>query len=112
MIVRMRWGLLSLLQTFVLDDDGTCANCGEDEGDHVGEGKRCPVFQSFQLTLQISRYVQETLITFPLILFALCLLCMRMIRFECLRHAGWIFMAHLLSRQWVSFPAKPLDLMQ
>ena len=38
----MRWGLLSLLQTFELDDDGTCANCGEDEGDHVGEGKRCP----------------------------------------------------------------------
>ena len=62
------------------------------------------------------RYVQETLFTFPLILFALCSLCMRvtmrMIRFECLRHAGCIFMAHLLSRQWVSFPAKPLDLMQ
>ena len=58
------------------------------------------------------RYVQETLITFPLILFALCSLCMRMIRFECLRHAGCIFMAHLLSRQYVSFPVKPLDLMQ
>ena len=43
----MRWGLLSLLQTFELDDDGTCANCGEDEGDHVGEGKRCPVIQYF-----------------------------------------------------------------
>ena len=49
---------------------------------------------------------------FPLILFALCLLCMRMIRLECLGHAGCIFMAHLLSRQYVSFPVKPLDLMQ
>ena len=33
--------------TFGLDDDGTCANCGEDEGDHVGEGKLCPVIQYF-----------------------------------------------------------------
>ena len=49
---------------------------------------------------------------FPLILFVLCSLCMRMIRFECLGHVGWIFMAHLLSRQYVSFPVKPLDLMQ
>ena len=47
---------------------------------------------------------------FPLILFVLCSLCMRMIRLEYLRHAGCIFMTHLLSRQCVSFPAKPLDL--
>ena len=58
------------------------------------------------------RYVQETLITFPLILFALCSLCMRMIRLECLGYAGCIFMTHLLSRQYVSFPTKPLDLFQ
>ena len=56
------------------------------------------------------RYVQETLITFPLTLFALCSLCMRMIRLERLGYAGCIFMTHLLSRQSVSFPAKPLDL--
>ena len=67
---------------------------------------------TFNTAYSMLRYVQETLITFPLILFALCSLCMRMIRFECLRHAGCIFMAHLLSRQLVSFPAKPLDLMQ
>ena len=38
----MRWGLLSLLQTFELDDDGTCKFCGADEGDHLGENKVCP----------------------------------------------------------------------
>ena len=70
------------------------------------------VFNAQRLQRSCVRYVQETLITFPLILFALCSLCMRMIRFEYLRHAGCIFMAHLLSRQAVSFPVKPLDLMQ
>ena len=43
----MRWGLLSLLQIFELDDDGTCQLCGADEGDHLGKNKVCPAYYTF-----------------------------------------------------------------
>ena len=46
------------------------------------------------------RYVQETLISFPLILFALCLLCMRMIRLDTLDGSSWHI--YFLDRMWVS----------
>ena len=70
-----------------------------------------PFAEGPKLSLSVLRYVQETLITFPLILFTLCVFCMRIMLFEYLGRVGWIFMARLLSRQPVSFPAKPLDLM-
>ena len=46
------------------------------------------------------RYVQETLISFPLILFALCLLCMLMIRLDTLDGSSWHI--YFLDRMWVS----------
>ena len=38
--------IIDFLQTFDLDDDGTCKNCGENEDDHIGDEKICLVIFS------------------------------------------------------------------
>ena len=59
----MRWGLLSLLQTFLLVN-GTCFFCGSDEGDHVGENKICKLNRSVYGLVQAAKNFYDRIVRY------------------------------------------------